>query len=317
MSDRPDIPTARLILVGALIALALALLHVALIDAPRVGDQMLLHGQIVTHTAPAPYQYRILQPLLVEGSRRLCGSTSPVLFLALYALIRWIATFTAMACLYRLLRRSHAQRIAVSGVLILCAAIPFTYWSYYYQPTSIIELAAFALALYITARRQLLPLALVVFFGAFNRETMVFVSAIWLLWHLPKQLLRTLAGSALLFLLWAVPFITLRKLFPVTENLLDVRYYVGQNLTHFWEFLAVCAFTIPWFAWFGRRQSVASEYRRLAAMWALWVALHFCTALWWEVRYYLPLVMANIPPLLSAFAKWPSEAPKVETTNMV
>lgn len=298
-----DRETKILLLFGLVLAGMVTLVHVRVIDLGQVAAQMELHAQIVRHAAPAPYQYRVLQPFLVEAALRLDGGRHYyAVFLGAYGLLRFLATVVVIVAFFAFLRRSFSRVVSAAGVLLLLACLPFTFWNYYYQPTSIVELTVFALALLLAARRALLPLLLVVFIATFNRETTVFVSALWILWWLKSSPRAAWSGGALLGVAWLLPFMALRAIYPAPMTLLNIPYYLNLNLANRWGMVDVFCMTVPWFAWLCWKERVPAVYRRLLPLWFAWIALHFVTAQWWEVRYYLPLVMANIPPLLAGLA---------------
>src|SRR5687768_1825772 len=103
-------PRGGPLLVGwfAILSLVGTLMHIDLIDNGIDGrgqrqypGQRQLHGSIVTHSAPAPYQYRILQPAVVEVVLRASRAerhtrTYELLFLGSYAAIRFLAILTTL-----------------------------------------------------------------------------------------------------------------------------------------------------------------------------------------------------------------------------
>ena len=290
-----------LIIATLALAAVVAKLHISLIDLPNVDRQVELHNQIVSHQAPAPYQFRVLQPVLVEGVLRVTGlGHSRHGFIVAYALIRMACVLGMMLFFFRFLRRYFTQVASLLGVAIVVALIPFTYRYYYYQPSSIAELALFAAALYYIAARKPVQTILIVLVGTLNRETMVFVPFLWFLWWMPKLGRGDFAIVIACVSVWAGIFVGLRHFWPAKSNLLDVMTCIDLNLHNLQGALDVALMTVPWAAWiFFSRKRVPGPLVRIAALSLVWLPLHFATALWWEVRFYLSSLLTLVPGLLA------------------
>lgn len=282
------------------LACVLTKLHLETIDMPNRAAQQELHAAILRHEAPAPYQYRILQPVMVDLISRLLGLPgNPRAFVIAYALIRLLCIWATCIAFYLFLASHLNAAGAALGVAMLAALIPFTYQRYYYQPSSIMELACFAIGLLCIARGGWLWLTVIVVVGALNRETMVFLPVLWVLWWWPPSLRRdwgavvALAGGGAVFLL-------LRALWPTTANLsADWQGYVHHNLADARGSVDVALMTLPWLAWgFCPHSGPAARFRRLMLFYVLWTPFHFLFARWAEVRYFLPPLLVAIPGLL-------------------
>lgn len=96
------------------------LLHVDRIDRRNYGEQDQLHREIVWHSAPAPYQYRLLQPWLVQALRKVTRAEPQsdlyrLVFLWGYGTLRFLAILTTLVAVFASLRRTWPDETAVFG----------------------------------------------------------------------------------------------------------------------------------------------------------------------------------------------------------
>jgi hypothetical protein len=282
-----------------IIAAAFAKMHIDVIDRAYLFDEIVLHGQVVRHAAPAPYQYRVLQPLLIDPViKEIPKPWYRKSFVFFYSLIRFASLATALICLFFVLRRLFSHWTAFGGTLLLSAFIPFTFHNYYFQPSTIMEYAVFAVALLATVERKILWLYPLVLIGSLNRETTLFVPLIYVLWHFPTLRLRDYVKLLPLLVIWGVVFFGLRLSIPASTNLLDIGAYVRLNLTSFYEDLDVLPFLTICLLPLVRLRGMPGEYRRLLLFNVVWFPLHILASQWWEVRYYIPSIMVSLPAIL-------------------
>lgn len=291
------------------LSLILANIHVYTIDRPHVDGQRVSHQQIADHVSPAPYQYRVLQPMLVElGLRALGFPPGDREFLALYAAIRVLCTWVLFVSFFAFLRRWFPPDRSALGTMIVAVLIPFTYRKYGFQPSSIMELACFALALNLIAGRRGFWLTLVTLVGTLNRETMIFVPFLYLLWWWPRLEKTDYVNIAAGVAAWAAPFFVTRALWPTLTNLTLVGPSISHNITDMLGNVDVALMIVPWvtISLFARYRA-PSPFRRTLWFYAAWVPVHFVFSLWDEVRYYLPPLLLTVPGMLSAL--FPDETP--------
>lgn len=282
-----------------LLAASFAKLHIDVIDRAYLFDEIVLHGQVVRHVAPAPYQYRVLQPMLVDPViKDIPKHWYRKSFVFFYSLIRFVSLSTALIGLFFALRKRFTHWTAFGGTLLLSAFIPFTFHNYYFQPSTIMEYAVFAIALLATVEKKIVWLYPLMLVGTLNRETTLFVPFIYILWHFPALRKSDYLKLIPLFAIWAIVFAGVRFLIPAPTNLLDIGEYIRLNLTSYYEnldvlpFLAICLVPLV------RLRGMPGEYKRLMLFNLIWFPLHFVASQWWEVRYYIPSVMLTLPALL-------------------
>jgi hypothetical protein len=303
----------------AILSVIGTLMHFDLIDKREYPGQRQLHRSIVAHSAPAPYQYRILQPALVDVVLRASRAqrhtrTYELLFLGSYAAIRFLAILTTLAAVFFSLRLTWTAGIALFATTALAAFIPFTYRYYYYQPTSIVEMAFFGLGLLAVCTRTPSALLPLVAIGTLNRETMCFIPFTYFLYWLPKLRRKEWVWLGVSVMAWLVVFAGLRLLWPADTNLTSISKSLSKNLTLSRGNLDLITILAPLILVLFRARQLPAPYLRLALCSLPWLLLHFFTATWYEIRYYMPVLIWLLPGLVFVFSQ---EATETENTKSV
>jgi hypothetical protein len=283
------------------------LMHIDLIDRRYYPDQQELHSAIVNHSASAPYQYRVLQPALVELLLKASGTEAKTttyrrFFMGGYAGIRFLAIFTTLSAVFFSLRLTWAEGTAALATTALAAFLPFTYRYYYYQPTSVLEMAFFGMGLLAVRTRTpsaLLPLVAV---GTLNRETMCFIPFVYFLYWLPKLRQTDWFWLGTSAMAWLLVFAGLRMLWPATHNLLNISRNLSSNLRLSRGNLDLLVILAPSILLLFRVRQLPAPYLRLALCSLPWLLLHFFTSNWYEIRYYMPVLIWLLPGLVFVFS---------------
>jgi hypothetical protein len=283
------------------------LLHIDLIDSLNYPDQQELHSAIVHHSASAPYQYRVLQPALVEAllkaSRTEANTTTyRRFFMGGYAGIRFLAIFTTLSAVFFSLRLTWTEGTAALASTALAAFLPFTYRYYYYQPTSILEMAFFGLGLVAVQTRTPSALFPLVAVGTLNRETMCFLPFTYFLYWLPKLRKKDWLWLVIAAATWLLVFAGLRIVWPATHNLLNISKSVSSNLRFFRGNLDLLVILAPSILLLFRARELPPPYWRIALCSVPWLILHFFTSNWYEIRYYMPVLIWLLPGLVFVFS---------------
>jgi hypothetical protein len=292
----------------AILSMVGTLMHIDLIDKREYPGQHQLHQSIVTHSAPAPYQYRILQPALVEvvlsASRAEADTrTYELLFLGSYAAIRFFSILTTFVAVFLSLRLTWTGGMAVFATTALAAFIPFTYRYYYYQPTSVMEMAFFGLGLLTVCTRTPSALLPLVGIGTLNRETMCFIPFMYFLYWLPTLRRKDWVWLGVSAMAWILVFAGLRVLWPATGSLTNITRSLSKNLTLSRGNLDLITILAPSILLLFRARQLPAPYLRLALCSFPWLLLHFFTATWYEIRYYMPAVIWLLPGLVFVFSR--------------
>jgi hypothetical protein len=138
------------------------------------------HVQTLTHTAPYPYAYRVLQTYLTEVVRLPLGAfvNYKKSFLAACVVVSFVFYFLAFWLFFKYLLLWFDESLALVGTLLFIAALPIslTGWD---ETGDIIMLVVFETAFLLMFARKSYWLLLVIFIGAFNREQTVLVAAFY------------------------------------------------------------------------------------------------------------------------------------------
>jgi hypothetical protein len=303
----------------SVLALILTAFHVYRVDLPNVQQQFELHSQIIAGTAQRPYNLRVLQPLIVDAVLKSAAGVSPVtpaqnnrIFVAGYACIRFLSIFLGLFFAEKIFRFFGEAVFARRAALFLAAVYPMTFFFYYYQPTSVLEFALFAVAFFIILKeRSLLAVSFLLILATLNRNTSIFLVLYYALWSardLPEwwaarkflRVAQAFAIPAVLVGLWTVVLAVLNHFYHGTGWVGTPHDYLVYNFTGYtalkvWFFTglllwpAAASIVAEWHA-------VPSGYRALTLGWCIpYMGLHLCMAQCDEVRYWLPVYLACAP----------------------
>jgi hypothetical protein len=291
-----------LYLVLAVLAAMLTWIHLLRIDLPNYQAQLELHNQILQHLAPSPYQFRILQPWLVAGLLQVHLASVKTTFLFAYTAIRYASIFLALVAVRIFAGEFLPADFSILGSLLLAAVIPFTYSHYYYQPSSILELACFAWGFVLVAKDKWKSLGLLILVSTLNRETMVFLSLYYFLFHFslaPKRLSRLVARSAMLLGAWLIPFGGSRLLWPAPSSVGTISQYISYNTTHPLVLIEAGLAFLPFFL-VSLVNLKSKPANLLRCLWAIpfWLILCFLFGKMEETRLYLPMLIPELPLIL-------------------
>lgn len=282
---------------------------------PRLGFRTERHRNIVNfEEGKKPWAYRVLVPLAVEHPvedvLQSAGLEKPNSREYAYLVVRFSSTWLTLLLTHLLIARFASPSMALAGGLLVAALHGPSIEHYWFQPASgpdhVLWLAAALLTLS-GKDRWLFPL---VFFGAFNRETIVFVVPIHLALRWRREpLQRTLLRSAVLMLLWAVPFMMLRELIVLSpKRTRTAAKYFMKNLTDpEWQWYAV-TFSGVWIGvtaagW----RHVPRPLKRLIGVMLPYLALILAFGRIREVRLLLPATVAFVPAAMVVMERWLAE----------
>lgn len=258
------------------------------------------HEQILDGEGRSPWVYRVLLPVLAEVTRPLIfavtGSHRWSLEFA-YLAWRWLFTFLLLVLFDRYLRTWVGVPWVLAGVIFVAAMLPPSYASAWFHPDSIPDFVLWLAAALLTLRGRHSWLYPLIFLGALNRETSVFVIAVHaaLAWEdTPRRTL--ISRCAALFVCWAVPFGALRawRGLAAWAQPLDRLFESNVSNYHWWLWVAsfLGAFWIlPFLDW----RRMPPELRRLVVLLTPYLGLQLVFGRWIEARLFMPLGIAFIP----------------------
>lgn len=146
-----------------------------------------------------PEQSRFFQFLIPEFIHRTFELSLPYSYL----LQRWSFTFLALCAFHVFLRKWFKSSLAFAGVSFFAAVMPFSYMNALQEAASLMILV-FLLALWAIRERRHVLLAVILFFGAMNNESTLFLPLLFVFYNFrdfsPRGLFqlgwKTLAVSA-------------------------------------------------------------------------------------------------------------------------
>lgn len=268
-------------------------------------EERILSGQM-----EAPYQYRILQPLISRGLQTLAAPFVPsreMRHILAYALLDYLVFAGIFFAFYVLLKRSApTDASALLGLALLQVVVPLSVTGYDVNGDFItLFFYLLGLNLAFSGREGYLPL--VIGIAALNREQIIFLVVFYLAYRAghPKGMdgrairavILSLAAFLLAFL--AVRFHFGFRVSPATPQLHIALNTDSQNLPHivlFWlaqaaGFAALCALAF--------KRSI--RYFKLGFIsLGAYAALFFFNGNLWEMAKFLPAYIVLIPMGLQA-----------------
>jgi uncharacterized membrane protein len=153
----PAVPLTlrRCLLLYACLTGICLVLHNRMVESAAADARKIVHRQVMSNTAPAPLQYRVMTFYAAEGIQRVGRSFGlSETFTASYLIVRGIFTFLAMVLLHRFLQVYVPAPYAVLGVILAFAWMPFTYINYYMQESDPANMVFYLLGYDLIRRRR-------------------------------------------------------------------------------------------------------------------------------------------------------------------
>jgi hypothetical protein len=261
-------------------------IDVALLPLMETFSRNILEGR-----ATAPEQFRILFPILSD--RLIAAGASPVVS---WLGQRFIALLICAALFHRLLATWFDRRTCVLGTLGLFAFLPVTYLNYHVSVTDPWNLAFTLGALILMEKRRDGWLAALLAISVLNRETMILIPLLWLLyrWDELPPIRCALVFLGYCAIVFGVHF-AVREHFGARANyanwLFEMPGYDRISLNLRWRALLYFALylgPLGALAAIGWRQS-PKFLRRALLFVPFFVAFHFLMAMFAETRLMLPV----------------------------
>ncbi len=260
------------------------------------------HMEIVEGRGMAPYGYRVVVPRLIEPVRKglLALEFTPLTAReAPYLLVRFVLTFLALVLFHRFMGAWFDEPWCVVGTLLFAVLHPATYYHYWYQPASSLDLVLWlAAALSATQSKspwRLLPLVLL---GAFNRETIVFAPLLYGALVIGRvSMKRLFSAMAAGLLIWGIVFLSLRLcLVGPLPRVVTLSEVVRENLDHpWWMAYAVVFMGVLWILPILNWRRMGPELKRITLVMFPYLLLQLLFGRIREVRLLLPVSMLLIP----------------------
>lgn len=168
------------------------------------------HRIILEHSERPPARFRVLVPYVLDPIIKVTARFMPYedAFGRVYAVFYLAAMTSMLYALFAYLRLFFTDEQALVGALVPAATMPMALRSYDYAPYSQLEPTFFAIALILIYRQRHAWLALLVAIATLNRETGIFLVALFAVAY-PLTAARVRL-AAVYFAIWAAVFFGLR-----------------------------------------------------------------------------------------------------------
>jgi hypothetical protein len=261
------------------------------------------HEQILSHTANAPENYRILVPYILEVPIRALSWFMPYdkALSRAYAAFHLLAITGILWTLFSYLRVWFTGEQALAGCLVVASTIPIALRQNAYFPSSLLEPSFFTVGLLLMLKERLMLFWALVVVASLNRETAFFIP---LLYVLTKPLTRKHVLTGLVYIgTWACVFLGLRAVMGDAPRYWDLATICYTN-THTGRFVTIAENILLFlggfwvFAIFGFKRAPVFV-QRSARVVPAYLAAVSVWGLWWEVRLLMPLYSIVLPLALS------------------
>jgi len=292
------------------VSAVIAYVYFTRVDRPNLEPRIELHSQIIEGTAPPPYRYRILVPLIAEISTKafsvVCSYKKA--FLLSYAMYDLLAIFFILATLFLWLKNWFSKEQALIGVLFLAGTMPIALQNHYYQPWSLLETGLFSASLLAIYSKRYWMLAFLVMLASLNRETAIFIPLAFLLTSLDiKSILKTRMHIAwkpiilffALLLEWAVIFWALRYFQGSAPYIHTIEELLEKNLAKrslFHTFVNGSLFLGGFWVFIILGYRYAPKFiKQVALIIPFYLIVIAIWGVWYEVRLLMPLYPVLLP----------------------
>lgn len=284
------------------LALMLSFYHFETINLPFATQRAEFHQGIIRGDFKAPYQYRVLAPWLVELPALVVasvidtssGNRASLVREVFYSLQRVVALFLLFVVFHLFLLTWFRPDIAFAGTLILAGLHLFTYRSYYFQPSSPLNLLFLTIGAWLMARGELkgwlYPLTVI---GGLTRETFGLIVPIHLSFFGLKR--TTWKHTVGLFSVWAAVQIGLRGIFGMRPSFPSRPLSVNFHEVLWPLFLFSLMWVVPLIGF----RRLPPELRSMLWLFAMPLLLaNFIFGKVEETRLFLDLAIVLIPSTL-------------------
>ena len=303
-------PITKLSVVAITMAtIALTHLYLRSIELPGISERMSLQAEILAGTAESPYRYRLLIPFAAEGLRRSFNNFvgDQLAFVLAFVLLNFATISYYLYRLLILLQRWLPESTALTGSLLVAIAMPVTFQDHVYQPWSFLEAGLFCHACSATLDRRFRTILALTFASTLNRETGLFVAAVWAAstYSLqPKHQDISNARSVIPLVIWAGTYGVLRYLLGHADHVHGIRDLWALNTQPrdlIFSIVNLAVLLGPLWAFIpsGAREA-PPDFRRLLLIIPVYTIFYVVFGRWPEVRILLtPLPLMIGAALLS------------------
>lgn len=307
-------PNWRLFLVIYLItafALFRASVYVNLINREELNTTW--HAAMISGTASAPLQYRVLSFLFPEFFIKMLQVTP---FTA-YMIVRFLCVIVTIPLFHLYLRKWFDPIYSLVGTMFLSVGFLLAQM-HVLQPSSPLNFVVFLLGFWAIRSKRDLLLGIIIALGSFNRFTPIFLVVAYLCVNYKLISRRELLLKSIIYLvIWGSIMLGLRLYYHFPQSsfsFVTIEYNLEEALVPFRDpslfnalnnsFIALLLFGPLWFFSFNDLEKKPAFLSRGMMVVIPFILLHTFFALIYEVRLLLPLAPVIIPSgLLTLKAK--------------
>ncbi|MBK8025434.1 MAG: hypothetical protein IPK19_29580 [Chloroflexi bacterium] len=263
------------------------------------------HREVIEGTAPSPYRYRILSPILVEAMARTIPQDPAIGNAVAYTLAHALVLPIMFVLVYRWLKTQAEDQSALFGTLLLAPYLFVGYQNYGTSLYTMVEIALFCGVLWWMKRSEppfIIFVALVIL-ATLNRETGFLLVAAYAALKFPESASRRkpyLVRLVVAGLAWLVTYGLLRVILgdavhPWTPDQLmegNLGYWLVHALLHNGLLLPVFVGGL-----LGLKSATREQKLLLLAM-LPYVVLMILFSIWHEVRLWFVLFPVIMPIIL-------------------
>ncbi len=305
----------KIILVIISVSLFLHITYMSTTVFPRLGERQMLHQEIVSGLAPAPYQYRVLVPYTLEALIKPLSLLMPyrTAFKIIYVVYNFLSIFSFLFVLYLFLRQFFTKALSLIGVLFVSSTMSIVLKNHYFQPWSFIESFFFSLSLLLIYKRKYTILTVIIILASLNRATGIFIPLMYLLTsdiviRINSKLkinYKPLITFGLYVLCWFLIFFGLRYFLPYAETTQSIHgtwleninsENISKTFTNVFLF-----FSIFWIFSILGLKNAPKFIKKVSIIFPLYLIPITIFGVWYEVRLLMPLYAILAALALSYF----------------
>lgn len=276
-----------------------------------VFDGEIEYHKSVLDKSKEQYVNRVLFPFMVQYTSELLQYKTSYLadIMRIYRFL-YIIILASVALLFqKYLMYWFDEKTAVLGTLLLLISIPFSFIITGHID-SLFDLGLFTLSAILIVRNYYLPLIPILFVGAFNRQTIVFVALFYFLAKFNnKNWVVVFFKAGILALIPIITGFVVRYLRDVLDKPSYPNMFLWNVACHHCFISVFVLFNIFWVLAFVGLRKKPFVLQRWVFVIPFFLIIHYLFGFIWETRMFLPLAVILVP--LGLFSFYPESVHKI------
>lgn len=221
-----------------------------------------------------------------------------------YIMVRFLFTFLTLCLFHLFLLKWFDHKLAFLSVILYAAITPITQLPYL-QEADVIHQFFFLIGLWLIREKKILLFAILLFIATFNKETIIFLIPLYILFNWQKSRVLKVIFECLIFaIVWYVAFVITRNAFYSSQN--SEIWQLPHNISIIKDYFIINPFInyeIFWIPLFGvfwilpfLRLKEKPKFLQIGAYYIIiFMIIHFLFGWPEETRIILPLAFLVIP----------------------